>query len=139
MWIFDFIHQTVNEMNGKHSGCMMWPGSDFQYQNVSCTFTHLFNTTESLNDRMDLALSWFQAKTKPANLVMVYIEEPDRHGHAFSPDSDVVNSYLLYIFFFSCIFKYSDARKSQYTQNLKECWFAKRIQSILCKSNWIIA
>lgn len=39
---------------------------------------------------MDTALSWFQDKVNPANLAMVYIEEPDRHGHAFSPDSEVV-------------------------------------------------
>lgn len=78
-------------MQGKHSGCMMWPGTDFKYQNVSCSYTHNFNVTESWYSRIDLALSWFQQKINSANLVMVYIEEPDRHGHAFSPDSDVVS------------------------------------------------
>lgn len=79
-------------MQGRHSGCMMWPGTDFKYQNVSCTYTHIFNVTETWYSRIDLALSWFQQKKNPANLVMTYIEEPDRHGHAFSPDSDVVSS-----------------------------------------------
>lgn len=83
--------QAVNEKQGKHSGCMMWPGSDFKFGNVSCTHTHVYNVTESWFSRMDTVLSWFQDKVNPANLAMVYIEEPDRHGHAFSPDSEVVS------------------------------------------------
>lgn len=70
---------------------MMWPGSDFKFGNVSCTHTHSYNLTETWYSRMDTALSWFQDKVNPANLAMVYVEEPDRHGHAFSPDSEVVS------------------------------------------------
>lgn len=100
--IFCLLYQTINEMSGKHTGCLMWPGSDFAYRNVSCTYTYKYNTTESWTDRMDMALSWFQNKTNPTNLVMAYIEEPDQHGHIFSPDSDVVKFQLFikFVFFF---------------------------------------
>lgn len=39
-------------------------------------------------------ISWITSKTKPANLVMLYIEEPDLHGHIFGPNSPVVYNLL---------------------------------------------
>lgn len=33
-------------------------------------------------------------KTKPANLIMLYIEEPDYHSHIYGPDSQQVLSLL---------------------------------------------
>lgn len=42
-------------------------------------------------ERADIALSWFKHEKTPANLVMMYVEEPDAHGHVFGPKSPVVN------------------------------------------------
>lgn len=70
---------------------MMWPGSDFKYDDISCTFTTKFNTAEPWENRVDTVMSWFTNKKTPANLVMLYIEEPDAHGHIYSPDSNVVS------------------------------------------------
>lgn len=83
---------TLNELNGGHSGCMMWPGSNFPYtkERTNCTYAKPFNITLPWNDRVDTAFQWIRDPKKPANLVMLYIEEPDYYGHIYSPDSDRV-------------------------------------------------
>lgn len=35
-------------------------------------------------------MSWIKNPVKPANLVMMYIEEPDTSGHMYGPNSDKV-------------------------------------------------
>lgn len=44
------------------------------------------------NERVDTVMTWFTHGKTPANLVMLYIEEPDVSGHVYSPDSDVVRA-----------------------------------------------
>lgn len=83
--------QTANEKAGKNSGCMMWPGSNFKYDDTACTFSQNFNETMSWNERVDIVMTWFTNEKTPANLVMMYIEEPDVHAHIYSPDSNVVS------------------------------------------------
>lgn len=68
----------------------MWAGSNFDYNGINCTFTEVLDLKMKLEDRIDIAISWFMDKKTPANLVMVYIEEPDEHGHAFGPNSKQV-------------------------------------------------
>lgn len=82
--------QIANEKAGKHSGCMMWPGSNYPYQNTTCTFNTQFNESMSWIERVDTAISWLTHKKTPANLVMFYIEEPDTQAHMYGPDSEKV-------------------------------------------------
>ncbi|XP_031625251.1 ectonucleotide pyrophosphatase/phosphodiesterase family member 5-like [Contarinia nasturtii] len=84
---------TANQKAGKHSGCM-WPGGDFEYNGISCTFTAKFDPKKKWEDRVDLALSWFTDKKTPANLVMFYIEEPDSHAHMYGVDSPVITNMI---------------------------------------------
>jgi len=65
----------------------MWPGGDKTYRNVSPTYQWEFEETVSFRVRIDTALSWYTNVYKPANLVMLYLNEPDRIGHEFGPDS----------------------------------------------------
>ncbi|ODN01588.1 Ectonucleotide pyrophosphatase/phosphodiesterase family member 5, partial [Orchesella cincta] len=37
-------------------------------------------------DRVNMVISWITNDTKPANLVFLYFDEPDTHGHAFGPN-----------------------------------------------------
>lgn len=69
---------------------MMWPGTNFPFGGMSCDFVHKFNMSTPWVERVDKALSWFKDRNTPANFVMVYFEEPDFYGHAYSPDSEVV-------------------------------------------------
>ncbi|XP_034245410.1 ectonucleotide pyrophosphatase/phosphodiesterase family member 5-like isoform X2 [Thrips palmi] len=82
---------TLNQLAGKgrHSGVMMWPGGEFPYgcKKTTPTFSQKWNLNTSYQDRVDAVMSWFTHKETPANLVMLYFEEPDFHGHAFGIDS----------------------------------------------------
>lgn len=84
----------MNEVAGGHSGCMMWPGSDYYYNSVSCTHKQHFNMSENLHERVDQVMSWILDKKYPANLVMLYIEDPDNHAHAFGPESQKITNLV---------------------------------------------
>lgn len=85
---------TLNEMSGGHSGCMMWPGSDYDYDGVVCTHNRHFNLSMNYMERVDEVFKWILNETAPANLVMFYIEEPDTHAHAYGPESDVITDFV---------------------------------------------
>lgn len=78
-------------MAGKTSGCMMWAGSDYDYKGIKCTHNHPFEFNMKYEDKVNEALSWFTNEKTPANLVMLYFDEPDEHSHAYSPDSPEVS------------------------------------------------
>lgn len=84
----------LNEMSGGNSGCMMWPGSDYLYNGISCTYKQHFNMSENLHERIDQVMGWITNKTSPANLVMLYVEDPDNHAHAFGPDSQQITDLV---------------------------------------------
>ncbi|XP_045463301.1 bis(5'-adenosyl)-triphosphatase enpp4-like isoform X2 [Harmonia axyridis] len=86
-----------NEANGRgrYSGSMMWPGASFPYQNKNITHIVDYNPQMDFNERIDKVISWIRDPEKPANLVMVYFEEPDNHGHAFGPNSNVFKDILV--------------------------------------------
>lgn len=69
---------------------MMWPGSNFPYNGTNATFTVKYNSSTPWNYRVSTALNWFIHPITPANLVMMYFEEPDAESHAFGPGSPEV-------------------------------------------------
>ncbi len=84
----------LNELAGGHSGCMMWPGSDYYYDGISCTHSQHYNQSEDFNERVDQVMKWILDKKFPANLVMFYIEEPDTHAHAFGTESKKITDLV---------------------------------------------
>lgn len=74
---------------------MMWPGCGYKYQGKRVTFFGDFNKTWTMENRVDVSLSWFKHKKTPANLVFLYIDHPDSEGHIFGTESKVVS----FIFF----------------------------------------
>lgn len=68
----------------------MWPGGDYEYNGVKCTFTRSFNKTVEFEERVDTVMSWFTDKKTPANLVFLYFEQPDEITHIYGPESDRV-------------------------------------------------
>uniref|UniRef100_A0A182Q0V7 Ectonucleotide pyrophosphatase/phosphodiesterase n=1 Tax=Anopheles farauti TaxID=69004 RepID=A0A182Q0V7_9DIPT len=80
---------ALNQYAGGHSGCMMWPGSDFGYgpRNLTCSHTQHFNISVPWADRLDTIFGWIRDAERPANLILLYIEEPDFYGHVYGPQS----------------------------------------------------
>lgn len=88
---------TLNELQGKTSGVMMWPGGDFRYKGVVPTYFEALDKNMGWENRTDHVVSWITDPTNPANLVMFYMEQPDEEGHAYSPDSQqVINKNKIY-------------------------------------------
>lgn len=85
---------TVNEQNGKHSGCMMWPGSNYAYHGQYCSHFRKLEENMSWVERMQIVISWIKHPRRPANLIMWYIEQPDSEGHAFSPSSQQMRNMI---------------------------------------------
>ncbi|XP_065223789.1 bis(5'-adenosyl)-triphosphatase enpp4-like [Planococcus citri] len=87
---------TLNEKTGegRHSGCMMWPGCDYPYQNINLTYFQKYNNTIKWTDRIDMMMTWLLDPEKPMNLLNAYFEQPDAIGHAFGPYSEKTNEKL---------------------------------------------
>lgn len=68
----------------------MWPGSNFPYNNINCTYNLTFDRSVNAYVRIDTAISWILNQEKPANLIMIYIEEPDKQGHTYGVHTDII-------------------------------------------------
>lgn len=87
---------TANQKSGdqRNSGVMMWPGGVFEYQGVAPQFAQSYNGEISWEDRVNTLISWFTHPVNPINFGILYIEEPDYHGHIFGINSDEFNNIL---------------------------------------------
>nr|CAD7597575.1 unnamed protein product [Timema genevievae] len=87
---------TLNQKasNGRHSGVMMWPGGEFEYKQTLPTFRQPLDLNTAWEIRVDTVIGWILHRSTPANLVMLYFEEPDRRAHAFGPESPVVTTHI---------------------------------------------
>lgn len=72
----------------------MWPGGDYNYSGINPTYLHTLDETIPFEKRMDEAVEWILDPEKPANLVLLHLEEPDATGHVFGPDSDEMTEQL---------------------------------------------
>jgi len=84
----------LNQLNYGHSGCMMWPGTDFAYDGVNCTYRRSFDPTPNFTDYIDEMFEWINDMERPANLLLFHVHEPDSHAHAYGPDHPKVNEVL---------------------------------------------
>lgn len=87
-------------MNGRTSGCMMWPGCDFPYRGISNRYFQKLDEKMSWVDRMSIVMKWIDDPFCPPNLIMWYVEQPDSEGHAFSPNSDQVRNMIIQVDYF---------------------------------------
>ncbi|XP_076054894.1 bis(5'-adenosyl)-triphosphatase enpp4-like isoform X2 [Oratosquilla oratoria] len=85
---------TLNEMFGGCSACSMWPGCGEEYHNRNITFYVKYNESITLKEQIESAILWFTHNKTPANLVMLYFDQPDVVGHAYGPDSKEVTAAL---------------------------------------------
>lgn len=71
---------------------MMWPGSSQPYGRNNDTYPTYYppgyDGSVPWEERVDTVISWITNSSKPANLVFLYYDEPDTHGHVFGPNAD---------------------------------------------------
>lgn len=66
----------------------MWPGNEYNYTGIFPTYQKKFDLNFPYKDRVDEVLKWILNPEKPANLVVLYIEEPDTTEHNYGPESE---------------------------------------------------
>lgn len=100
-----FSPQIANQIwsDGK-SGTLMWPGSSSTYRgyqpfyNVPYTSAKNWTAKTTLyNKNMDKAIEWIKDPELPANLVMIYFNEPDDTSHRNAPFSEETNKAVAQI------------------------------------------
>jgi len=86
-----------NEVNGdgRYSGVMMWPGSEFAYQGKKPTHMQIYDHSMPWNTCIDKIMSWIKDENKPANLVYAYFDEPDKTGHLKGIDSKEIQDKIV--------------------------------------------
>ncbi|XP_058804211.1 bis(5'-adenosyl)-triphosphatase ENPP4-like isoform X2 [Phymastichus coffea] len=83
-----------NADGNRHSGIMMWPGGDYEYDGKKTIFHQSWNTSIPWKNRIDDIISWFNHPKTPINFGMLYIEEPDFHGHGIGINNPRFNEIL---------------------------------------------
>ncbi|XP_015833868.1 ectonucleotide pyrophosphatase/phosphodiesterase family member 5 isoform X2 [Tribolium castaneum] len=86
--------QNEDAGKGRHSGVVMWPGGCYPYQGKQVTYCKDYDHNFDWFKRVDLVIGWIKDPKKPANLIMLYFDEPDTDGHIYGINSDVVNKLI---------------------------------------------
>ncbi|MGH8036984.1 MAG: ectonucleotide pyrophosphatase/phosphodiesterase [Stenotrophomonas sp.] len=76
------------EKAGVHSATWSWPGSEAAIQGVRPSQWRIYDEAVALSDRVDTVLDWVgQTDADAPRLVTLYMEQVDKAGHHFGPDS----------------------------------------------------
>uniref|UniRef100_A0A915P6W0 Uncharacterized protein n=1 Tax=Meloidogyne floridensis TaxID=298350 RepID=A0A915P6W0_9BILA len=91
------IWNTVAK-NGKKSAVFFWPGSEVAIQGILPTYRFAYDSSKPFFTRARQVIDWLQLEEseRPSFLAM-YFEQPDTAMHREGPDSDAVNSALIYV------------------------------------------
>jgi predicted AlkP superfamily pyrophosphatase or phosphodiesterase len=80
------------EQQGVHAGILFWPGSEAEIDGVRPSYWKPYDEKLAYDDRVDLVLSWIDAKDPALGLTTLYFDAADTEGHHYGPDSPEVNA-----------------------------------------------
>jgi predicted AlkP superfamily pyrophosphatase or phosphodiesterase len=80
------------EQQGVHAGTLFWPGSETEIDGVRPSHWKAFDQKVVANDRVDILLSWIDAKDPALGFATLYFDPVDTQGHHYGPDSPEVNA-----------------------------------------------
>ncbi|KAI1294741.1 Bis(5'-adenosyl)-triphosphatase ENPP4 [Halotydeus destructor] len=80
-------NQQENDGKLRSSGGMMWAGTDVVIRNQLPRHFLKYNHSADWNQSVSTVISWLLDKDAPANLVMMYFDQPDFVGHLHGPNS----------------------------------------------------
>ena len=88
-------HNKNNSESTRRSATIFWVGSNVEYGGKLPSFYFpKYNSSFSTEERLDLVISLLKGKSPP-NLIACYIEEPDKTGHNYGPDSKEMKRTLV--------------------------------------------
>ena len=80
------------EQQGVHAGILFWPGSEAQIDGVRPSYWKVYDEKLAYEARIDMVLSWIDAKAPPLGLATLYFDVTDTEGHHYGPDSPEVKA-----------------------------------------------
>jgi predicted AlkP superfamily pyrophosphatase or phosphodiesterase len=80
------------EQQGVHAGILFWPGSEAEIDGVRPSYWKVYDETLAYDARIDMVLSWIDAKAPPLGLATLYFDATDTEGHHYGPDSPEVKA-----------------------------------------------
>ncbi|EJL37585.1 putative AP superfamily protein [Caulobacter sp. AP07] len=80
------------EQQGVHAATLFWPGSETEIDGVRPSHWKAFDQKIAANDRVDILLSWIDAKDPILGFGTLYFDPVDTQGHHYGPDSPEVNA-----------------------------------------------
>jgi predicted AlkP superfamily pyrophosphatase or phosphodiesterase len=80
------------EQQGVHAGILFWPGSEAEIDGVRPSYWKPYDEKLAYDDRVDLVLSWIDAKDPALGLTTLYFDAADTEGHHYGPNSPEVNA-----------------------------------------------
>lgn len=80
------------EQQGVHAGILFWPGSEAEIDGVRPSYWKAYDEKLAYDARIDMVLSWIDAKDPPLGLATLYFDATDTQGHHYGPDSPEVNA-----------------------------------------------
>lgn len=79
----------------------MWPGSNSTYRDNKPRYLVPYTRAKGWSEKaelfqknMDRAIEWMKSPDRPANLVMIYFNEPDDTSHSNAPFSEKTNEVV---------------------------------------------
>ena len=93
-WIGEPIWETIQKQ-GKTAATYFWPGSDVVIHDQMPNYWYQYDDIHSYERRIFQALEWLDIKnsTRP-DMIILYFDEPDKHGHGNGPLSDGANEEI---------------------------------------------
>ncbi|CAG2107488.1 unnamed protein product, partial [Medioppia subpectinata] len=85
---------TANQLYGRSSGVMQWPGGHVKYKNQTVRHYQPYDSHKRWDKRMDTIVHWMADERSSVNCVFAYFNEPDSTGHHYGPDSDPVRAQV---------------------------------------------
>jgi predicted AlkP superfamily pyrophosphatase or phosphodiesterase len=80
------------EQQGVHAGTLFWPGSEAQIDGVRPSRWKAFDMKVASDERVDILLSWIDAKDPALGFATLYFDPVDTQGHHHGPDSPELNA-----------------------------------------------
>ena len=103
IWIQNEFHiedstlhnMTSNKRKTRRSASIFWVGSNVQYDGkLPYFYFPVYNSSFSTEERFNMVVSLLKEKNPP-NFIACYIQEPDKTGHEYGPDSEEIKKALI--------------------------------------------
>lgn len=115
---------TTAQKQGLKTATIYWVGSDIPIKGQHPTYYTVYEEESLLTfqERIDTAIQWLQKPDdERPRLIMLYIDQPDGHGHTFGPDTPEVKEMVEHL----------DSLMGTLIQQIEQLPFADRINLIV--------